>query len=98
MVIFMKENNSPFINVDDLPKSELGNVKFYAEDNGKIIKEVFLNCFDIVVKNSKDPVINSTDIGFISSKGWVPKEPLHLSVYDIEQLHPNTAAPYQSIP
>ena len=51
MVIFMKENNSPFINVDDLPKSELGNVKFYAEDNGKIIKEVFLNCFDIVVKN-----------------------------------------------
>ena len=34
MVIFMKENNSPFINVDDLPKSELGNVKFYAEDNG----------------------------------------------------------------
>ena len=51
MVIFMKENNSPFINVDDLPKSELGNVKFYAEDNGKIIKDVFLNCFDIVVKN-----------------------------------------------
>ena len=51
MVIFMKENSSPYINVDDLPKSNLGNVKFYAEDNGKIIKDVFLNCFDIVVKS-----------------------------------------------
>ncbi len=51
MVIFMKENSSPYINVDNLPKSELGNVKFYAEDNGKIIKDVFLNCFDIVVKS-----------------------------------------------
>ncbi len=51
MVIFMNENNSPYINVDDLPKSNLGDVKFYAEDNGKIIKDVFLNCFDIVVKS-----------------------------------------------
>ena len=51
MVIFMKENSSPYINIDDLPKSNLGNVKFYAEDNGKIIKDVFLNCFDIVVKS-----------------------------------------------
>ena len=47
----MKENNSPYINVDDLPEVNLGNVRFYADDNGKIIKEVFLNCFDIVVKN-----------------------------------------------
>ena len=46
----MNENNSPYIDVNNLPKVELGNVKFYAEDNGKIIKDVFLNCFDIIVK------------------------------------------------
>lgn len=46
----MNENNSPYIDVNNLPKVELGNVKFYAEDNGKIIKDIFLNCFDIIVK------------------------------------------------
>ena len=46
----MKENRSPYINVDDLPQVNLGNVRFYANDNGEIIKDVFLNCFDIVVK------------------------------------------------
>ena len=46
----MKENKSPYINVDDLPQVNLGNVRFYANDNGEIIKDVFLNCFDIVVK------------------------------------------------
>ena len=47
----MKGKNSPYINVDDLSEVKLGNVRFYADDNGKIIKDVFLNCFDIVVKN-----------------------------------------------
>ena len=47
----MKENKSPYINVNDLPVVDLGNVRFYANDNGQIIKDVFLNCFDIVVKN-----------------------------------------------
>ena len=47
----MKENKSPYINIDDLPEVKLGNVRFYADDNGEIIKDVFLNCFDIVVKN-----------------------------------------------
>ena len=44
----MKENRSPYINIDDLPEVKLGNVRFYANDNGQIIKDVFLNCFDIV--------------------------------------------------
>lgn len=47
----MKENINPYIDVNDLPQEKLGNVRFYANDNGKIIKEVFLNCFDIIVKN-----------------------------------------------
>ncbi|MBR2876855.1 MAG: spore germination protein, partial [Clostridia bacterium] len=46
----MNKKENPYINVEDLPKPEFGNVKFYANDNGKIIKEVFLNCFDILVK------------------------------------------------
>ncbi len=47
----MKESKNPYININDLPEVSLGNVRFYANDNGKIIKDVFLNCFDIVVKN-----------------------------------------------
>ncbi len=51
MVIFMNESTNPYINVNDLPVTKFGNVKFYAQDNGKIIKDVFLNCFDILVKD-----------------------------------------------
>ena len=47
----MKENINPYIDVNDLPQEKLGNVRFYANDNGKIIKDVFLNCFDIIIKN-----------------------------------------------
>jgi len=47
----MNESVSPYINVNDLPVTSFGNVKFYAQDNGKIIKDVFLNCFDILVKD-----------------------------------------------
>ena len=46
----MSKNSSPYINVNTLPKENFGNVRFYALENGKIIKEAFLNCFDIVVK------------------------------------------------
>ena len=47
----MNESINPYINVNDLPVTSFGNVKFYAQDNGKIIKDVFLNCFDILVKD-----------------------------------------------
>lgn len=47
----MNEKTNPYINVDDLPEVALGNVRFYAGDNGEIIKDVFLNCFDILVKD-----------------------------------------------
>ena len=47
----MKESKNPYINVDDLPEVSLGNVRFYANENGEIIKDLFLNCFDIVIKN-----------------------------------------------
>lgn len=48
----MNEKNSPYISVTSLPENKLGNVMFYASENGNKIKEVFLNCFDIVVKES----------------------------------------------
>ncbi len=47
----MKEKMQPYLDIKDLPKIKYGNVKFYAQDNGKIIKDVFLNCFDILVKD-----------------------------------------------
>ncbi|MBO7179377.1 MAG: spore germination protein [Clostridia bacterium] len=46
----MNENTSPYIDVNNLPDVKFGDVRFYANDNGKIIKDVFLNCFDILVK------------------------------------------------
>lgn len=49
-MIDLNNENDPYISLKNLPNETFGDVKFYANDNGEIIKKVFLNCFDILVK------------------------------------------------
>ncbi len=44
------KKNKDFLYIDDIKKSNYGNVRESAVENGRIIKEIFSDSFDIVVK------------------------------------------------
>ena len=49
----MRSDNKVYIDVNSIEEEQFGDVRKNASENGKIIKDVFLNCFDILVKESE---------------------------------------------
>lgn len=49
----MKKEKGPYIDVGEISEERFGGVRANAKENGEIIKNVFLDVFDILVRESK---------------------------------------------
>lgn len=67
----MKEDNMPYIPVSEISEERFGDVRKSAVENGDIIKRVFLDVFDILVRESS---ASGRKIVFVNCDGLTSSE------------------------